>query len=288
MPENKDLPLVPFPMKLYWGELSKAQCKTESEAVKVTMIDYPKDDFRKRCAKMILTTWTDSPIKDLTREQVNTAFEEMLTGKTLPNPMEGLIFTFLIEGMSMTDVTHFLRHRTMSSVVAKTSGERDLRHDDYLIPTSINNSEFRHEYLKYIEMGKNLYAKMVDSRKISIMDARHVLPRADLYFYYASMNLKDAIAYINQRKCSAVQTITDNLIAKGIFEEISIIIPEIKNVVSLKCDKRCHFVNSPLDKNTRLYIPDATHAKLMEYNPNNYLYRKRRYEMGSPKTIQDE
>jgi len=274
-------------MRLHWGELTRAQCKTESEAVKVTLLDHPKDNFRERCAKMILTTWAESPIENLTKEQINTAFNEMLQGKTLPNPMEGLIFSFLIEGMSMTDVTHFLRHRTISTI-AKTSGERDLRHDDYLIPEAIDKSKFREEYIKYIEEGKNLYAKMVDSKEISIMDARHILPRADLYFYYASMNLKDAINYINQRKCSAVQTVTDNLIAKGIFEEISRIIPEIKNVVSLKCDKRCHFVNSPLDKNTRLYIPDATHAKLIEYNPNNYLYKKRRYEMGSPKTIQDE
>ena len=289
MSENNRLKVIKFPMKLLFNRYYfKTKFIKDNEAIKVTLIDYPKGNFKEHCAKMILSTWRENPNYKLSKNKVNKIFMDLLMGKTLTNSMESLVFTFLLEGLTHVEISHLLRHRSMFSIHALCSGDRDLRDDDIMIPSSILKSEFANEYKQLSLDCKNLYCKMIDSKNISLMDARYILNRNHLYYYYVSMNLKDIIYYINQRKCSAVQPYTDNLIAKGIYDNVIKIIPELKKVLSLKCDKSCHFVRSDISKNTRLYLPDKTHDKLFEYNKKNFIYNKRRHEMGIPKGVQDE
>jgi thymidylate synthase ThyX len=279
---------IKFPMKIRFNEKPTSRFLTEKEAIKVTMIAHPENNFRENCYRMIMSTWNDKPIKKINKTDVNKVFVELLKGKTLPNSMESLIFTFLIEGLTHVEISHLLRHRAFFSIHALCSGDRDLRHDDIMIPESIMKSHFYTQYVNLSIACKDLYSKMVDSKDISLMDARYILNRNHLYYYYVSMNLKDAIAFINQRKCSMIQPFTDNLLAEKIYKNIIKIIPELKNIISLKCDKRCHFITSAKERNTRLYQPDKNHSKLFEYNHIDYLYDKTRHEMGVPEWVQDK
>ena len=288
MPENKDIPKVRLPMKLRFEEEANTNFLTENEAIKITMINHPPPNYKEICYQMIMSTWEDKPIREATQHEIDKTFKELIAFKTLPNSMEMLQFTFLIEGLTHIEISHMLRHRTFSSIHALCSGDRDLRNDDVLIPGSIQNSKFKLEYMDLSHKCKQLYAKMVDSKEISLMDARYILTRNHPYYYYFTMNLKDAMNFINQRKCTQIQPYTDNLIAKGIYDNIVFIIPEVADVISLKCDGRCHYIKTANGgKSTNLYLPDKAHD-IFDWNPDNFIYKKRRHELGIPKTIQDE
>jgi thymidylate synthase ThyX len=290
MPENKKISKIKLPMKLKFNKPVKTKFLTENEAIKVTMINYPPKNYKEICYRMIMSTWADKPIdiSKIKQEDINRTFKELISFKILPNSMEMLNFTFLIEGLTHIEISHMLRHRNFSAVHALCSGDRDLRNDNIVIPESIKNSEFKEKYEKLSQQCKELYAKMVDSKNISLMDARYILTRNHLYYYYFTMNLKDALAFINQRKCTQIQPYTDNLIAKKIYENIISVIPEVADVISLKCDERCHYVKTAnTGKATNLYLPDKTHD-CFDWNSDNFIYKKKRYELGIPKTIQDE
>ena len=291
MPHNDNIPIVELPMKLKFGEKQETGFLTEKEAIKVIMISKPQENFRENCYRQIMSTWKDIPVTEIdllkNKDEIQKTFIQLLKGETLPNSMEGLQFTFLIKGLTHVDISHMLRHRTFSSIHSLCSGDRDLRFDNVMIPESIKNSEFSKEYELLSKRCKELYCKMVDSKKISLMDARLILNRNHCYYYF-TMNLKDAIAFINQRKCTQIQPYTDNLIAKGIYDNIVSIIPEVADVISLKCDERCHYIRTAnTGKATNLYLPDKTHD-CFDWNSDNFIYKKRRNEMGIPKTIQDE
>lgn len=293
MPENKEtIPKIELPMKLKFDEKQTTNFLTEDEAIKVIMLSHPQENFRENCYRQIMSTWEDKPITEIKlmkhKEDIQKTFEELLSGKTLPNSMEGLNFTFLVTGLTHIEISHMLRHRSFSSIHALCSGDRDLRFDDVLIPKSIETSEFADEYKRLSNKCKDFYARMVDSKKISLMDARYILNRNHVYYYYFTMNLKDIIGFIHQRKCSQIQPYTDNLIAKGFYDNVIKIIPELSKFVSLKCDSKCHYVKTANSgKATNLYLPDKSHD-VFDWNSENFIYDKRRYEMGIPKTIQDE
>jgi thymidylate synthase (FAD) len=270
-----------FPMKIRFGEEPKTEWHNSLNNIKVTMTAHPTGDFRRRCYNMIKATWADSPIdyENVSETEVNQTFKDLIAGKVLPNSMEHLTFTFLMEGLTLVEITHMLRHRVFASVHAQCSADRFLQSDSAFIPSSIEGTEFEEEYKKLTFDTKKLYQKMVDSKKISILDARYILPRNHRYFYYFTMNLKDAMAFINQRKCTQIQPEMDNIIAHQVFEHIASVIPEVREFVSLNCGPGCFYIKAPNKDNSRIYRPDVAHAKFTGKDFTT-LYDKKRSEMG--------
>lgn len=281
---------TPFPEKIRFNERQQTKYYNSTNNIQVRMTDYPRGDFRRRCYDMIMSTWQDDADymdKEVSKEEIQKVFNELLSFKVLPNSMETLVFSFRVDGLTHIEISHLLRHRTFFGIHAQCSGDRFLQTDSVFIPSSIFNSKFRNEYMRMTENAKALYCDMVDSKEVSLMDARYVLTRNHRYFYFFSANLKDLMAFVNQRKCTMVQPEMDNVLAHKILYYISRIIPEIKNFVSLECDKRCHFLNSPLERNTRLYQLDEPHAEAIKNNPEHpyndptvFLYDKTRKQMG--------
>ena len=272
-----------FPMKVRFGEEPTTKFHDSKNNIKVTLKSHPNKDYKYLVYEMVKSTWIDKPF-DWDKEIVlpvdlDETFMDVLTFKTLPNSMECLTFVFLIEGLTHIDISHLLRHRNFFSIHAQCSGDRFLTHDSAFIPSSISRSAFKDRYLQLTMGAKKLYQEMVDSQEISLMDARYILTRNHRYFYYVGMNLKDAIAFINQRKCTMIQPEIDNILAHEIYNKIGSIIPEIFEAVSLECGPRCHWIISNDDRNTRLYDPDNNHAKHLGKGRNS-LYGKKRTELG--------
>ena len=270
-----------FPMPIKFDKGHSTKFYNSSNNIKVTMVASPTGDFRRRCYNQIKATWANTPkdFEEIKQEDIDITFNDLLSGKVLPNSMEMLQFTFLFEGLTLIEVTHLLRHRSFSAVHAQCSADRFLNDDSVFIPSSVEKSIFEERYKRLTEDCKQLYCEMVDSKEISILDARYILNRNHRYFYYFTMNLKDAIAFINQRKCSQIQPELDNIIAHQVYDEIARIIPEIKNVVSLKCNERCFYVSAPDKDNSRIYAPDVNHKKFVKKDLKT-LYSKTRKEMG--------
>jgi len=273
-----------FPMKIKFGIRPKTLFYDSETDIKVKTIMHPPENYKEICYKMLMSTWADyssSNDRD-TVEAENKAFMQILKFEVLPNSLESLVFTFCIEGLTLVEVTHLLRHRTFFGIHAQCTADRFLQEDSVFIPTSIKNSKFKDEYIELTKKAAQLYTAMVDSKEISLLDARYILPRNNRYFYYVSMNLKDAMNFINQRKCTAIQPELDNILAKRIYEEISKYIPEIKKVVSLKCNSNCHAIKGPIDKTSRIYQPDKNHAEFVtdSIGAEYFIYNKTRKQMG--------
>lgn len=256
--------------------------------IRVSMISSPPPGFRERCYQMIRATWADYPLDYpcLNDEAaVAETFKDLLRGKVLPNSMEGLQFTFLVEGLTIIEVTHMLRHRTACSVHAQCTADRFLQHDSCFIPSSIENasdSSLAERYKQLTHDAKQLYCDMIDSGEISILDARYCLTRNHRYFYYFTFNLKDLLGFIVQRKCTQVQPEMDNIIAHYFFELACTVIPELEDVVDMNCDERCFYVKAPDGDNSRLYAPDKAHAAALSKIGRNLktFYSKTRKQMG--------
>lgn len=279
-----------FPMTIRFNEEPTTEIIPSNKTIDVTMLDHPHGDFRERCFDMIMSTWQDNVgefQEPKTEREIHKTFMKLLSGKVLPNSLEHLTFMFRISGITLVEITHILRHRLFFSIHAQCTADRFLTHDSSMIPTSIIGTEFEDEYIELTRKTKVLYQKMCDSKRISVMDARYILPRNQRYFYYVGMNLKDAISFIKQRRCTAIQPELDNEIARQIYNHISTIIPEIKEVLSLNCDHSCHTTFGNEEHTTRLYKPDETHERLISekkkqsINPDNYIYSSTREEMGS-------
>ena len=273
-----------------FGEKQTTKWYDSSNNIKLTLINHPEGDFRRRCYDMIKATWLDEPItgKDANEEDVKKTFKELLQFKVLPNSMEHLQFTFLIEGLTLVEVTHLLRHRMLSSIHAQCTGDRFLQTDSAFIPWSVDKSEFADEYKELTEKCKDLYERMISSRKISILDARYILTRNHRYFYYITINLKEAISFIEQRKCTQIQPELDNIIAHEMFHKIAKIIPELWDTLKLNCSPNCFYIKSQASDNSRVYLPDKNHKQYLKDEKISTLYNKTRKEMGILFNPQDE
>ena len=205
MPINKDLQPIELPMELKFGQRPSTRFHNNLEALNVELVDAPTSDQARNVAwHYVKATWADDP------NTINPAnapdniksknLLDVLQFRALPTPMECLGFTFRLSGLSFQEVTHIIRHRA-GSFAAQCTGDRDLRDDDAVIPESVENSpDFLERYKQLVEDTKQLYSDMTDSKVISMMDARMILPKCMTSFYYMRLNLKDLIGFVNQTK----------------------------------------------------------------------------------------
>lgn len=290
MPQNKDLKPVKLPLDLKFNKTVRTRIQNNIDALKVELIDYPDPERVKRAAwSMTKSTWADNPddtnTDHVTERDLSKNLEDMLCFRALPTPLETMGFIFRLSGINFQDVTHITRHRT-ASFSAQCTGDRDLRWDDATIPEAVQNSpEFAKRWHKLILESKQLYADIVDSKKVSMMDARNILPKCMQTFYHMRMNLKDLIAFIKQRQDVQIQTSSDNILAVLMAKEVLKIFPEISVALNFNAPDM-HYIKTFRVKEgddfvslgTNLYHPEPKNDTF-EYNPNDSIYPCRREEL---------
>lgn len=297
MPKNNNLKPVKLPMKLRFKEEQTTEFKNNLDSIKVTLVDAPTiEQLREYIPGFITATWSDSPNelgKEMSIKEKDDAIKECFEGKALPTALETIGLTFTIEGISLQEVTHILRHRT-ASFSAECSGDKWWTHKAALIPNSIENSnghkfdqsrsynyseDFHARYRKIVQESKKLYCDMIDSKQISIMDARYILPRCLETFYYMRIPLKDAINFIKQRIDKQIQPETDNIIAYYMYIEL---LSKYKHLVSDLIDihqpSNFYIKTARTGKATNLYFPDKDSDKF-EYNEKDFIYQCTRDKM---------
>jgi len=289
MPVNPKLQPVTLPMKLKFGQKPTTEFRNNIDAIGVELIDHPTRQQACDLAwHFVKATWADKPDidpVDFDDKTLSKNLEDVFGGRTLPAPMECLGFTFRLSGISFQDVTHILRHRA-ATFAAQCTGDRDLRDDGAVVPESVENSpEFHARWLKIVEDAKQLYADMSDSKKVSMMDARIILPKCMDTFYYMRMPLKDLIGFIYQRLDSQIQTSSDNVIAAKMAVEICKVIPEFTSVIDF--DKPdMHYIKTFrvkdgdkwVSRGTNLYWPIPKNDKF-EFHPQDSIYQCTREEL---------
>ena len=295
MPINNDLKPVTLPMDLKFGEDPVTHFINNLESLSVEVIDAPtREQAQKIAWHMTKATWADAPsetnFENASSEEASLNLQDVLNFRALPTPMECLGFTFKISGIDVQTVTHLIRHRA-GSFAAQCTGDRDLRNDNALVPESIENcrsgdDDFYFRYLNIVHEAKRLYSEMVDSKNVSMMDARVILPKCMETFYIARFNLKDLIGFIKQRQDVQIQPEVDNILATHIARAVCDAIPEVATCLDFnKPDMhyvRTFRVEQPdgtfTSRGTNLYHPEPKND-LFDYNENDAIYQCRREDL---------
>ena len=225
MPQNHDLKPVDLPMTLRFDEDPSTEFLNDIDALKVELVDHPTaEQMRDVAWRYVKATWADDPSftdpTGATPAELSENLEDVLNFRALPTPMEIFSFTFKFAGIDLQTVTHLIRHRA-GSFAAQCTGDRFLHHEPCLVPSAVENSpELYRRWKRHVEDAKQLYADMVDTRQISMMDARTILPKCLSTFYFGRFNLKDIIGFIKQRSDKQIQPSIDNIIAAKMAHEI--------------------------------------------------------------------
>lgn len=290
MPINKDLEPIELPMVLKFGQEPKTSFHNNLDALKVELVDHPTRQQAWNVAwHYVKATWADRPDIDPTagvsQQELSKNLEDVFGGRTLPAPMECLGFTFRLSGLSFQEVTHIIRHRA-GTFAAQCTGDRDLRDDDVVVPEPVQNSpDFLRRWEKIVNDSKELYAEMVDSKAVSMMDARLILPKCMTSFYYMRLSLKDLIGFIYQRMDTQIQPAADNLLASRMAVEVAKVIPEFTSVIDFN-KPDMHYIKTFrvkegdkfVSRGTNLYWPIPKNDKF-EFHPNDTIYQCTREEI---------
>ena len=299
MPINNDLKQVTLPMELKFDQVPVTNYINNLESLNIELIDGPtREQAQKIAWHMTKATWADTPsetaFENATAEEASLNLQDVLNFRALPTPMECLGFTFKISGIDTQTVTHLIRHRA-GSFAAQCTGDRDLRNDNVLVPESIENSDFHHRFIEVAAAAKQLYSDMVDSRVVSLMDARVILPKALETFYVARFNLKDLIGFIRQRQDVQIQPEVDNIIATRIAKIVCTAIPEVSTCLNFE-KPDMHYVRTfrvelPdgtfTSKGTNLYHPEPKND-LFDFNEKDSIYPCRREEINGNKSGEEK
>lgn len=274
MPKNNNLTPVKLPMPIRFGEKPDFEFKNDLENINVTLVDHtPWENLLNYLPGYVNATWSDTPQEKFSKAQIIDDIEKALTFKTLPSILETIRFTFRIEGISVQDVTHLIRHRNFS-FSAQCTGDRWLSHHTAVIPESIENSpEFLERYKEVTRMSRELYADMIDSKKISIMDARLILNKNHDNFYYASTNIKDLLSFIKQRLDRQIQPKSDNIIAYQMYLALCRAYPIAHiGLVDFESPSYHYIKNARNGHATNLYYPEES-SDQFEWNEDDFIYQ---------------
>lgn len=283
MPKNNSLTPVQLPMPIRFNKPAKTGVKVLEDELKVTLVDSPTEEqLLNYIPGYVNATWAED-ITERERYSEHKKFDsivKMFKGKTLPSALETIRFTFIIDGMSLQEVTHIIRHRT-ASFSAVCTGDRFMHEDDVFVPEAIQQSdEFYKRYVELAEQSKQLYVDMVDSKEVSLMDARYAMPRSSRQTYYMSMNYKDLLSFIRQRIDRAIQPKSDNIIAYQMWLEVCKKIPMLAalDLVDFNAPSWFFINTSRTGHSTNLYLPES-HNDKFEWNENDFIYQKEREEL---------
>ncbi len=290
MPINKELQPIELPMELKFGQPTSTTFENNLKALKVELVDGPTTEQARKVAwHYVKATWADLPEEINPDSAINAVKSknllDVLQFRALPTPMECLGFTFRLSGLSFQEVTHIIRHRA-GSFAAQCTGDRDLRDDAAVIPESVENSpDFLERYKKLVEDSKQLYADMTDSKVVSMMDARMILPKCMTSFYYMRLNLKDLIGFVRQRQDRQIQPAADNILAAQMAIAACKVIPELTKVFNFDSPD-IHYIKTFrvkegekwISRGTNLYWPEPKNDTF-DYHPEDTIYQCKREEL---------
>ena len=283
MPMNNNLEACELPMPLRFGEKPTTEFVNNLDSLDVQLIEWPStEQLISGIIPFTNATWNDDPIvardTKTNYEKIQNVYDAFHF-KYLPQSLETVNLVFLIKGIDLQTVTHLLRNRVGFTFSAECSGDKWWTHKRSLVPNSIQQSdEFYERYKKITEECKKLYCDMIDSKKISIMDARHILPRNLETYYLMNVNFLSLLNFLKQRIDKQIQPEEDNVLAYKLLLETIKKVPFAINCVNIHAPAM-HFIGQArTGKATNLYFPDADSDKF-EWNENDFIYQCTRDKM---------
>ena len=283
MPKNNNLQPASLPMPLRFGEKPTTEFINNLDAIEVVLLNYPTvDQLISAIIPFTNATWNDDPIQvrdNMTMKEKIQNVYDAFHFKYLPQSLEAVNLTFLLKGIDMQTVTHILRNRVGFTFSAECSGDKWWTYKKSLVPNSVQQSdEFYKRWKKITQDCKELYCDMIDSKKISIMDARHILPRNMETYYLMHVNFLSLLNFLRQRIDKQIQPEEDNVLAYRLLIETIKKVPFAINCVDIHAPAMHYVKMARTGKATNLYFPDKDSDKF-EWNENDFIYQCTRDEM---------
>lgn len=283
MPKNNNLKPASLPMPLRFNEEPTTEFINNLDALEVVLLNYPTiDQLISEIIPFTNATWNDDPIEvrdSMTMKEKLQNVYDAFHFKYLPQSLETVNLTFLLKGIDMQTVTHILRNRVGFTFSAECSGDKWWTHKRSLVPNSIEQSdEFYERWKKVTEECKKLYCDMIDSKKISIMDARHILPRNMETYYLMHVNFLSLLNFLKQRIDKQIQPEEDNVLAYRLLLETIKKVPFAINCVNIHAPAMHYVKMARTGKATNLYFPDKD-SDIFEWNENDFIYQTTRDKM---------
>ena len=286
MPRNLLAKVIPSAFEPHFDQIPLTRFRDLECAFNIEVLEYPDKrsletlyEFMRACHS------ANGPTKfqgaDKFHKSIIEYAEEIFAGGSLWQGMEKLNFTILITGCSRVFTHQLVRQRIGVTFSQKCTGECDWRHHDILIPRI--DKKAQDLLISHGLITKGMYTQMVDSKKVSLQDARYILGHNWETFIYAHLSGATIAALYNKRICTMSQAWETHIFAEKLREAILDVAPYMAPALENPCDKgRCWHAGAGDNFNvTRLYAPDKQHDK-DDWNPKSFIYGERtHFEMSS-------
>ena len=279
MPHNPKIKTHKKPADVLKGETPKTEFVDSLDTVQVDLIHYPDKDTDLSAFAFQKATWMTEPYmphkdkkydKELLKNLQIYAFEK----KGLPLSLELYDFVFCVLGITRIVTHQIVRNRIGATYSQQASGDKDWRHHKALVPRSIyQNKELYGEFKEQLLEAKGLYAKMLDTMEVPILDARRILPHSLETFIYVKFNLVTLASFIQKRDCVQTQEPEMVIVARKMREVVLKQFPNLAPMLRNLCKEgRCFYTLSDRQVGTSMFVPDKDHD--FDYNKNNFFYDK--------------
>lgn len=284
MPHSNDIPLKEKPATVLKGEQPRTVFKDALDSTTVDLIYHPDESINLVAYGFQKATWADQPYvpgrnKKNDMELSKSLKIEAMKGNGLPLSLELYDFVFAISGISRIITHQIVRTRVGATYSQQCSGDKDWRHHDAVVPRSIARNKTLYEaFKKNVLSAKQLYADMLDTMEVPILDARKILPHCLETFIYVKFNLATLATFIKKRDCVQTQEPEMVLIARRMREAVVAQYPQLEDLLQNECKRHnCFYTKSDRLVGTSMFLPDADHD--FEYNKHNFIYEKTVHEM---------
>lgn len=272
---------------MYRGEEPRTRFLDWLDAINVDLVHGPGPAIYQGMAEMQQASY--SPDLALVKERARAAVKAGTYGdQPLPLNLEVPSFLFLISGVSRAMTHQIVRTRVGVTYAQKCTGDGDIRHDDALVPRSLNKpgQEMALEgYIEQVLAFKSWYAKLVDEGVQSIHALRYLMPHCLSQYIYVNYSFLALKELVGKRWCPE-QPIEWQAICGGIQDALILGgYEEFGYMLTANCaTKSCHWHrrgnNDP--RIGRLYFPDEQHD-VESWNPASFLHQGTVWEvLGGP------
>lgn len=274
MPQNNNLRPIQFPQELKFGKKPTTEFVNNLKSINVVLMSAPSmEELMGYIPEWARATWMESTesCKELRVAEKLGLVRDVFKQRTLPSALETINLVFQIDGISLQEVTHILRHR-QASFSADCSADKWWTDKRALVPNAIENSEeFYRRYCEITEAAKQLYCDMIDSRKVSILDARYILPRNLETFYYMKMPLNACISFIIQRLDRQIQPETDNIIAYQMYLALLEKYPIANGLIDIDMPATHYMRTARSGHSSNIYRPEPN-SDLFDWHSDDFIY----------------
>lgn len=284
MPHNSSVLVREKPSHVLKGEKPITNFKDGLNSIKVDLIHWPDETIHLSSYAFQKATWANSPYvpgKNLEEDKnlLSNLKIEAFQGNGLPLSLELYDFVFSIAGITRIVTHQVVRNRVGATYSQQCSGDKDWRHHDVLVPRSLyKDKDLYEKFKKNVLEAKQLYADMLDTMEMPILDARRVLPHCLETFIYVKFNLVTLMNFIQKRDCTQTQEPEMVFVARQMRDVVLNKFPFLEKLLDNKCKNgSCFYTKSDRITGTSMFIPDKLHD--FEYNKDNFIYDKTVFEM---------